>query len=240
MSEIREKKNFKGFFIGVSLIISALIFSTAYQNSKKPIRSLSITGLAKKDFESDTVKWSISFQEMATIVNKKEGFLKVKKEINKMKSLLVSAGITNDKIYVQPGSFYQNYDKNGIPKSITISQGLYVVATNIAGINNLALNPGNLAKKGIYIQNSKISYFSSKIDQLKKDLISKAVQNAKDRAKKMVSQTDVKIDKLISLSSGIFQITEPYSTSYASYGVYNTASKNKEIKVTVHAKFELK
>jgi len=45
---------------------------------------------------------------------------------------------------------------------------------------------------------------------------------------------------LISACAGVFQITEPYSTEVAGYGMYNTSSARKNIKVTVSAEFILK
>jgi hypothetical protein len=37
----------------------------------------------------------------------------------------------------------------------------------------------------------------------------------------------------------VFQITEPYSTEVSGFGVHNTATRQKEITVTVHASFAL-
>jgi hypothetical protein len=37
----------------------------------------------------------------------------------------------------------------------------------------------------------------------------------------------------------VFQITEPFSTEVSDFGVHNTATKRKEITVTVHATFEM-
>ena len=44
---------------------------------------------------------------------------------------------------------------------------------------------------------------------------------------------------IASARSGVFQITEPFSTEMADYGVHNTSTRSKEITVTVHATFEV-
>ncbi|MCF7884993.1 MAG: SIMPL domain-containing protein, partial [Candidatus Marinimicrobia bacterium] len=67
-----------------------------------------------------------------------------------------------------------------------------------------------------------------------------AAQNARARANRIIESTDLKIKKMISAKSGVFQITERYSTRVAGYGIHNTSSRNKTIKVTVRAQFKVK
>jgi hypothetical protein len=95
-------------------------------------------------------------------------------------------------------------------------------------------------KKGLAFNSSQIEFFSSAIDAIKVDLLSQATQNARERAAKIIETTDMKIDKLISAKAGVFQITEPLSTEVAGYGIYDTSSRRKNIKVTVSAVFSLK
>jgi len=85
-----------------------------------------------------------------------------------------------------------------------------------------------------------MEFFSTEIEEIKKQLLAKATQNAFERAEEIISATDLKIDKLISARVGVFQITEPYSTEVAGYGIHNTTSSKKNIKVTVSAEFTLK
>jgi len=107
-------------------------------------------------------------------------------------------------------------------------------------VEKLALNPNVFLKEGISFKESNLNFFSTKTEQLKKALLSKASINARERAEEIVTDTDMKIDKLISARAGVFQITEPYSTDVSSYGVYNANSRHKTIKVTVSSVFCLK
>ena len=43
---------------------------------------------------------------------------------------------------------------------------------------------------------------------IKKEQVGEATKNARQRAEKMVEQTDVKVGKIVSVRSGVFQITE--------------------------------
>ena len=72
---------------------------------------------------------------------------------------------------------------------------------------------------------------------MKKDLLELAAKNARERADMILKESNHKAGKMIWSQAGVFQIIEPYSTEVESYGMYNTASRKKEIKVTVHANF---
>ena len=74
---------------------------------------------------------------------------------------------------------------------------------------------------------------------LKKELIGAATKDALARAKEVTSSAKTRLGKLKTARSGVFQITEPYSTDVSDYGFYNTSTKAKSISVTVTAEFEL-
>lgn len=42
---------------------------------------------------------------------------------------------------------------------------------------------------------------------------------------------------MVSARADVLQITGPYSTEVAGYGIHSTATRDKEISVTVHATF---
>jgi hypothetical protein len=75
------------------------------------------------------------------------------------------------------------------------------------------------------------------LDELKKELLGKAVLNAKERATEILKASGNDVGKLVNARSGVFQITEPLSTEVAGYGLHSTSTKKKNIKVTVSAEF---
>jgi hypothetical protein len=109
----------------------------------------------------------------------------------------------------------------------------------VESVEELVYNPEELFEENIIIKNSQLQYFYSKIDELKKEIISSAAVNARERAGKMIENTGMKLGKTLSLNSGVFQITEPYSTEVSSSGIYNTSTRKKQIRVTVHAVYQL-
>jgi hypothetical protein len=89
------------------------------------------------------------------------------------------------------------------------------------------------------MQRNELEYLYSKLPELKKELIGAATKDALDRAKEVTSSAKTRLGKLKTARSGVFQITEPYSTDVSDYGFYNTQTKAKSISVTVTAEFEL-
>jgi len=119
----------------------------------------------------------------------------------------------------------------------TLQQSLFIISEVIEKVENLALNPDELLESNIFFQRSSLENFYSKIDLLKKDLLTKATKNARERAEKILQDSNYHPGRMISAKAGVFQIIEPYSTEVESYGMYNTSSRKKDITVTVHAQF---
>ncbi|HOE91948.1 MAG TPA: SIMPL domain-containing protein, partial [Candidatus Cloacimonadota bacterium] len=94
--------------------------------------------------------------------------------------------------------------------------------------------------KGIMLRSSNIEYYISELPQIKHNIIAEATKDAKIRAMKVADSSGGKVGKIISARVGVFQITEPLSTEVASYGIYSTSSKQKQISVTVSTEYELK
>ncbi|TYB30970.1 MAG: DUF541 domain-containing protein, partial [Candidatus Mcinerneyibacterium aminivorans] len=157
---------------------------------------------------------------------------------NNLITIFKKNGIKDKDITINPINYREEYSRNGVSGYI-LSQPVFVITDKIKKLEDMALSPSELVKKGIIIQKSKLNYFNSRIDSLKKEILEKATENAQNRAARMVKKSNTKLKKLVSIRQGVFQITEPYSTEVSSRGIYNTDSRVKEIRVTVHAEFEI-
>ena len=121
----------------------------------------------------------------------------------------------------------------------SVNQMLYVRSSDVAKVEEIALDPQFFAERQIVLNQSNLEYLYSKLPELKKEMIGKATADAMGRALEIVGATKAKLGKLSSARSGVFQITEPYSTDVSDYGYYSTQTRTKSISVTVNAKFAL-
>ena len=78
------------------------------------------------------------------------------------------------------------------------------------------------------------------MSEIKRELLAEATSDARRRAAEIARSSGDRIAKIESARVGVFQITEPYSTEVSDYGIYSTATKEKDITVTVSVVFSLK
>ncbi|HHT48703.1 MAG TPA: SIMPL domain-containing protein [Firmicutes bacterium] len=230
-----------GLIIGVSLIISAVIFGSFFYRAQSPGQTISVVGAASKNFAADKVKWTLNIEEDVLGNNLSEGYEKLKAIRENLFALLETKGIGRDCITLKPAQVYKEYDYTAearIFRGYHFQQTIYVITDQVDTVEKMALDPVELLDGGTI--NSNLEYFYSGIDELKKELVGEATKNARERAEKMVEQTDVKIGKIVSVRSGVFQITEPYSTRVEAAGIHDTSTRNEQIRVTAHVTFTLK
>ena len=241
------KNNVGVLFISLAVIISSIIGGLFFYQAQKPQNTIKTVGIASHQFTADTIKWNITLEEKVGPDHLKKGYQKLDEQIKNLRDILKNNGIELENIDKKPINVNEEYEyknNNGSQEKIfsgyRLSQNLYVVSKKVDSIENLVYNPVSLLDNNINARHSNLQYYYSKIDELKKDIIGKAAANAEERAEKMLENTDMKIGKTISLNSGVFQITEPNSTRVSSSGIYQTSTRKKEIKVTVHATYLLK
>lgn len=233
--------------ISLAFVISAIIGGIFFYEAQKPENTIRSVGSFSKNFSSDTAKWNISLETKTKADELKSGYRQLNQQREKLINILESHGIAAENLEQNPINVYENYDyitKEGSQKRVftgyELSQNFYIISNQIDVIEELVYNPEAFFEEDIIIKNSKLQYFYSKIDDLKKEIISSAAVNARARAEKMIKNTEMELGKTLSLNSGVFQITEPYSTEVSSSGIYNTSTREKQIRVTVHAVYQLK
>ena len=118
-----------------------------------------------------------------------------------------------------------------------VSQSLLAVSANVDALERLALDPAQLQTGEAFLQGSSLEYYYSGIAGLKHSLLAEATADARQRAEEIAGEGAV--GAMTEASAGVFQITEPYSTETSGGGMHSTATRRKEITVTVHTRFAL-
>lgn len=232
-------KNSWAFILGVSVIIAFGLWGWFFQQSRQVQQTVRVTGYGTEEFDSDIVKWSVSFSERVSLNGTREGYITMARKLENFQKLWEQTGIGTTEFKIFPVNVNREYGQNG-HIGYTLDQRVYIVSGDIEKVEQLAIDPRTFVEGGVIFDNSTMEFYSSQIEEIKKRLLGKATQNAYERAEEITSTTDLKIDKLISARAGVFQITEPFSTEVAGYGIHNTSSVRKNIKVTVTAEFTLK
>ncbi|TCL68497.1 hypothetical protein EDC14_101337 [Hydrogenispora ethanolica] len=226
--------------LGISFIIGSILFGLFFYESRQPQKTIRVVGLATRRFDSDIIKWRVTLARSVGQTELKKGYGEIESDRNGFVAFLKAHGIDTGDITIQPVNTNPVYSQNGgLVSGYSIQQNLFILSDDVGTVEKLALEPSTLVDKGIFLQSSNLEYYYSKLDMLKRSLLAAATGDAKKRAAEIAKSTGDRIAKIASAHSGVFQITEPYSTEVMDYGVYNTAGRTKDITVTVNVVFNL-
>lgn len=226
--------------LSAGLVTAALVFGAFFYSSRASDDTVAVVGSATERFTSDIVKWRISLSRDTGLTDVNSGYPLLREDIAFLTSLLIEKGIGEGDITVQPINMMSRYGREGGVVGYQLMQNVYVITSKMEIVEDLALNPGVLTEKGAVLQNSNLEYFYSKLADIKTEMLAEAAKDARRRAEEIARNSGVSLGNVVSLRSGVFQITEPFSTEVSDYGMYNTQTKQKDITVTVRATFKIK
>lgn len=225
--------------LAVGVILAALVFGVFFARARAPRDTVQVTGAATRPFQADILKWRLVLARPVGAGELASGYAALARDLASVRSRLEGSGIAFEDIGVQPVNAYPSFDQFGNRVGYNLNQSFYVISRDVERLEGLALNPGEMIEGGVVLESSQLEYFYSKLDSLKHDLLASATADARKRAEEIAGGTGLGIKSIVSARAGVFQITEPFSTEVSDFGVHNTATKKKEITVTVHATFEM-
>ncbi|NPV13828.1 SIMPL domain-containing protein [candidate division WOR-3 bacterium] len=225
--------------ISTGLVVCALILGIFFYAGRKAEKTIRVIGYASKGFESDIVKWTLTVTSNTSLNDVTSGYRKLKEQVNSLIEALGKKGLESKEVTVQPPSVSPIWE-DGRQTGYAIRQSLFIITKNVSRVESLASDPDFIYEKGILLENSVLEYNYTKIDELKKELLAAATKDAISRAQEIARSAGARIGKITSARQGVFQITEPYSTEVSDYGIYSTATKNKDIRVTVTVTFAIR
>lgn len=226
--------------LAIGLIIGISVFSLFFYQSRQGDTSLRVVGYSSKLFESDLVKWNITVQRYAPSGGITGGYKSMNADVKAFKDYLVKQGIPEKDISIKPISSYNQYNNQGQVVGHNLNQSLFVLSNELDKIEELALDPGFIADRGMILQESRLEYLYTELPKLKQELLADATSDALARANEIASSAKTGLGKMSQARAGVFQITEPYSTDVSDYGIYNTTTRQKSISVTLTAYFKLR
>lgn len=226
--------------VALGLILSAVVFGMFFRAARTDTGSVRVVGSADKLFDTDIVKWDLELGRQSEGATAGKDFAALRQDLAAVSARLESFGIAPGDIEPAPPVSYPMYGQDGRITGYQTGQTLSVITGKIHDVEKLALNPEGLLSPGTVLRNSRLQYFYSDVERLKRELLADAAADARLRAESIASSSGLTVGPIREARAGVFQITEPYSTEVQSYGIYNTSSRKKQIRVTVHAAFELR
>lgn len=233
--------------LSIGLAIAVSIMVSGYKTKYLTAQTISVTGGAQKNFESDIIKWTADYARISTDISQASALLGEDRET--VKAFLHEKGISSDDIVFQSVNIYRNYeyeyDSRGnsirVFKGYNLSQKVIIESQELDIVEQAAREISSLLSQGIELTSNSPQFYYSELESLKLDLIKEASENAFQRATNIASESKAEIKGMQQADLGIFQITGQYEDEDYSYGgVFNTQSRNKTANITLKAKYQLK
>jgi uncharacterized protein len=234
-------KNYIGAGIAaLAAIICFLILGNAYKYKFKTAETISVTGLAEKDFISDQIVWTGNYSRK--MIDLKSAYSLLKEDEGKIRMYLKEKGIAENEMVFSAVSidkeFNTKFDEDGKQTGseftgYNLKQDVTVDSKNIEKVEKISREVTELIQSGIEFNSSSPAYYYTKLSELKLDLLAKASADAKQRAETIAKNSGSSLGKIKKATMGVFQITGKNSNEDYSYGgVFNTSSKNKTASIT--------
>lgn len=233
-----------GVCIAIATIASSIIFSKGFLKIIQFNRQvITVTGSAQKQIKSDYIIWSGSFSrreaDMAT------AYKKLAEGLDKVKKYLLTKGVNEKEIIISQVSTIKIYKKNEKGNDTNdiqwyvLSQNVEIRSKEVDKITEISRESTELINQGVEFESGAPSYFYTKIDELKLEMLAKASENAKQRAENMVRAAGNRVGFMRSAKMGVFQITPVTSTDVSDWGENDTSSLDKKVMAVVTASFAI-
>lgn len=231
--------------IGLSFIFALYLVGRAYKYKFTSTETISVTGLAEKDFVSDLIVWSGSYSRKS--MDLKEAYAMLKQDEQAINTYLQGKGVTTNELIFEAveinKDFNTTYDESGrqtgsVFTGYNLKQVITVESKDVNKVEKISREVTELIQTGIEFTSLPPAYYYSKLSELKIDLLAKASADAKTRAETIAKNAGNSLAGIKKASMGVFQITGQNSNEDYSYGgAFNTSSKNKTASITIKMDF---
>lgn len=234
--------------IAVAIIIAVLLASSTLKYKFRAAETITVTGLAEKNFVADQIVWTGNFNRNG--FDLKTAYDQIKSDEAIIKRYLNAAGVADSSIVFSSvnmnRNYEQKYDVDGrvIGSTFTgynLSESVTVDSRKLDVVEKMSREITTLLQQGIELNSSSPSYYYSRLNELKIDLLAKASADAKQRAESIASNSGTGLGDMKKANMGVFQITGRNTNEDYSYGgAFNTTSKEKTASITLKVEYQVR
>jgi hypothetical protein len=222
---MENTKNNKFLFIGVAIIIFSLLMSVAFfisaQDFSKQGSYVEVKGLSEKIVKADTAIWSMSFEIKSNNIDSL--YADTEKNLNTIKTFLISKGFEASEINIAPINIYQDTYKDAAFRYNSTNQiSVYTKKVDLAkATSNETLL---LVKQGVVLNQNYISFEFSDLNSIKPEMLAEAIKNARDTASQFAINSGSSVGSVARGNQGVFDITDkdPGSPEYKKIRLVST------------------
>lgn len=235
------KPYIKTTIISLASLVGVLILTGAYKYKYKANETITVTGLAERDFASDQIVWTGNYSRKT--MELRTAYAQLKNDEQTIRKYLAGKGVQEKELVFSAVSidkeFNTRYDSEGRQlgtdfTGYNLKQSVTVDSRDIEKVEKISREVTELIESGIEFNSSNPSYYYTKLSELKIDLLAKASADAQERALTIAKNSGSSLGKIKKAAMGVFQITGQNSNEdYSFGGAFNTSSRNKTASITI-------
>ena len=228
--------------IALGLILSAFIIAKPWVTIRhaKPIV---VKGYAELAVSADA--GSLSAQVVATATNSAAAYTLAGEQLQQVQDLVrTTLGDNLEMVELKTHTREvikldaQGKQTNEV-EFYNVTRSIRVTSTDVHGLKKLGRLLYDLNAEGIRVSVSGPEFFISDLDSAKLELVERATQNGKKRAALMAESSGETLGSLVSARQGVIQITKRNSSETSSWGIYDTETIEKVVKLVVTLEYEI-
>ena len=238
-----------GIIAAVAFIAAVWVAGYYFYKTKGPAKTMSVVGLAEQDFESDLIVWDLNYS--VRNMNMKDAYSVLKQQNNIVKEYLKSKGLGDDEMIFNAVTHYADNDWEWnetarrsfeVFKGYVLTQSIRIESTDVEKIEKISREVTELLDQGIQIDMNNVSYYYTKLADLKIEMLANATKDARNRAETIAKNAGSSLGGLKTANMGVFQITAPNSADedYSWGGTFNTSSKQKRASINMKLTYYVK
>jgi hypothetical protein len=238
-----------GIIAAIAFIAAVWIAGCYFYKTKGPAKTMSVVGLAEQDFESDLIVWDLNYS--VRNMNMKDAYSVLKEQNNVVKEYLKGKGLGEDEMIFNAVTHYADNDWEWnetarrsfeVFKGYVLTQSIRIESTDVEKIEKISREVTELLDQGIQIDGNNVSYYYTKLADLKIEMLANATKDARNRAETIAKNAGSSLGGLKTANMGVFQITAPNSADedYSWGGTFNTSSKQKRASINMKLTYYVK
>lgn len=203
-------------FTLIIVFIGALIIRNGLINIQKNRETVSVKGLAEKVVQADSAVWIIPISANGDEIEDTRD--KIDSDVSKIIKYLKKYDIADHEIEKDIMRIYDKmaqkyYDENNKAKRFSIDHQLIIKTSNVDAVQNASKNINELLKEGVTLSFDGYNsthyaprYLFTKLNEVKPQMLSEAMQEAKKAAEQLLKPSNNKVGAIKSASQGTFSI----------------------------------
>lgn len=204
-----------GFFICTGLSVLGIVLGNTLLEMKQLDRSVTVKGLAEREFTADIAIWPIRFAAVENDISRMYEVMEANTQL--IIGFLNDNGISQEEItcsfpYVSDALAQQYGDGSKSEYRYKGYRTITVYTRQIEKIRTLMGTVAELGKKGIVFSgneyDSMTEYLFTRLNEIKPDMIEESTAKAREVAQKFAKDSGSKLGKIKQASQGQFTITD--------------------------------